>query len=240
MSQVRAGVVTTSHRSAPHHLIAAALIGGLAFLIGALTIVQSPGATLRASAAMVIGSSILAWLLGQAVHVVDLRPRMAEPAAAVPTTLDDRAEELASRDSVLPEQVKNALQNLGSPGALAHSPLCRMAVLADAHDTADLRALLVDVISELAVSPKPRDREAGRLLLDYYVKGVGSHEVVMERLHLSRPTFYRRLQRGFELVAAQLDGLNGFVAVVWPSDMAKQQLPNGAGVKPLRIRQAGI
>jgi len=36
---------------------------------------------------------------------------------------------------------------------------------------------------------------------------VGSHEVIAERLHLSRPTFYRRLQRGLTLVAERLDEL---------------------------------
>jgi hypothetical protein len=41
------------------------------------------------------------------------------------------------------------------------------------------------------------------------VKRVGSHEVVMERLHLSRPTFYRRLHRGLVLTAKRLDELNG-------------------------------
>ena len=66
------------------------------------------------------------------------------------------------------------------------------------------------MISELAASPQPRDAEAGRLLLDYYVKKVGSHEVIMERLHLSRPTFYRRLQRGFQLVAERLDEMSEF------------------------------
>jgi len=39
------------------------------------------------------------------------------------------------------------------------------------------------------------------------VKRVGSHEVIAERLHLSRPTFYRRLQRGLTLVAERLDEL---------------------------------
>jgi hypothetical protein len=70
------------------------------------------------------------------------------------------------------------------------------------------------VIAELAVAPGPRDAEAGRLLLDYYVKRVGSHEVIMERLHLSRPTFYRRLQRGFALVAERLDELSEFAQKV--------------------------
>jgi DNA invertase Pin-like site-specific DNA recombinase len=76
----------------------------------------------------------------------------------------------------------------------------------------------VDVIGELASSPSPRDAEAGKLLLDYYVKRVGSHEVIMERLHLSRPTFYRRLQRGFSLVAERLDELSEFAQRVPVND----------------------
>ena len=62
------------------------------------------------------------------------------------------------------------------------------------------------------------DRKAGKLLLDYYVKRVGSHEVIMERLHLSRPTFYRRLQRGFALVAERLDELSEFAQRVPVND----------------------
>lgn len=77
---------------------------------------------------------------------------------------------------------------------------------------AELRSLLVDVIRELAASRQPRDAEAGQLLLDYYVKRVGSHEVIAERLHLSRPTFYRRLQRGLGLVAERVDELSEFAA----------------------------
>ncbi len=72
----------------------------------------------------------------------------------------------------------------------------------------ELRALLIDVIGELAASSAPRDAEAGHLLLDYYVKKAGSHEVIMERLHLSRPTYYRRLHHGFEVVARRLDQLS--------------------------------
>jgi hypothetical protein len=45
------------------------------------------------------------------------------------------------------------------------------------------------------------------VLRDYYLKGVGSHAVVAERLHLSRPTFYRRLHSGLELVAERLGPL---------------------------------
>src|SRR5207237_5787115 len=82
------------------------------------------------------------------------------------------------------------------------NPLARLPALSKGDSAAvELRALLVDVIGELAASDSPRDAESGLLLLDYYVKRVGSHEVIMERLHMSRPTYYRRLHHGFELVA---------------------------------------
>ena len=74
--------------------------------------------------------------------------------------------------------------------------------------SSELRALLVDVIGELAASSAPRDAEAGHLLLDYYVRRVGSHEVIMERLHMSRPTYYRRLHHGYELVANRIDQIS--------------------------------
>ena len=117
--------------------------------------------------------------------------------------------------TVRPQLVRAALDDLGTPEALGRSPLGKLAGIAHGDSTAaDLRAALVDVISELAASSQPRDAEAGRLLLDYYVKKVGSHEVIMERLHLSRPTFYRRLQRGFSLVAERLDEMSEFAEKV--------------------------
>jgi len=69
-------------------------------------------------------------------------------------------------------------------------------------------SLLEMAICEIAASPCARDAQAGRLLLDYYIKRVGSHEVVMQRLYLSRPTFYRRLKHGLELVAERLEEVN--------------------------------
>jgi hypothetical protein len=47
---------------------------------------------------------------------------------------------------------------------------------------------------------------------------VGSHEVIMERLHLSRPTYYRRLHYGFELVANRFDKLSEFATRVPVTD----------------------
>lgn len=108
--------------------------------------------------------------------------------------------------------VKEALEHLNEPAQLSRSPLMAMRALAatDGERVAELRGLLYDLIRELAASASARDAEAGRLLLDYYVKRVGSHDVIAERLHLTRPTFYRRLQRGLVLVAERLDELGEF------------------------------
>ncbi len=231
LNQVHIGMVPTSHRRAPTRVrlpsirrinvgwVAAGLIGSIGIDIGALNTVHSPASIGRASGALVISSTILGWLLGQVVQVIEIRPRMVVSAGATSATPEARTVGPALA-ATLPEQIKSALQNLRFPAALAGSPLCHLITTAGGEGTvADLRARLIAAISELAASPRPRDQEAGRLLLDYYVKGVGSHEVVMERLHLSRPTFYRRLRRGLELVAEQLAGVN-CVPVVWPLDLA--------------------
>lgn len=115
---------------------------------------------------------------------------------------------------VSPAVVKEALDGLDDPAVLAGSPLARLSCISPDGTAAgpELRSLLIDVVRELAVAKAPRDAEAGRLLVDYYVKRVGSHEVIAERLHLSRPTFYRRLQRGLTLTAERLDELAEFTA----------------------------
>jgi hypothetical protein len=115
---------------------------------------------------------------------------------------------------VSPAAVKEVLEALDDPKALAASPLVRLACISaeGGAAVAELRGLLIDVARELAAAKAPRDAEAGQLLVDYYVKRVGSHEVIAERLHLSRPTFYRRLQRGLTLTAERLDELAEFAA----------------------------
>lgn len=116
---------------------------------------------------------------------------------------------------VSPAVVKEALDGLHDPAALAASPLIRLACIAGQGQAAgeELRALLIDVVRELAASHAPRDAEAGQLLVDYYVRRAGSHETIAERLHLSRPTFYRRLQRGLTLAAERVDELAEFAAL---------------------------
>ncbi len=169
----------------------------------------------------IVATTMMCWMMGRLLRA-GLPSAIVAPlnAAATPDTapVEVRQEVRWTRDpasTVRPQLVRAALDDLGTPEALGRSPLGRLPGIAHGESTAtDLRAALVDVISELASSSQPRDAEAGHLLLDYYVKRVGSHEVIMERLHLSRPTFYRRLQRGFSLVAERLDEMSEFAEKV--------------------------
>lgn len=153
-----------------------------------------------------VAAGMLTWMMGRVL-------RAGLPSAVIPAGLEEEhrsaLEERWTLDpdrAVRQQLVKTALDDLGTPEALGRSSLAKLPGLTKGGSAAtELRALLVDCIGELAASSSPRDAEAGRLLLDYYVKRVGSHEVIMERLHLSRPTYYRRLHHGFELVANRLD-----------------------------------
>jgi hypothetical protein len=71
-------------------------------------------------------------------------------------------------------------------------------------DPERLRSLLAGQIEELAVSDDARERDAGRLLRDYYLRRLGSQELVAGRLHLTRATFYRRLHLGWTLLGERL------------------------------------
>jgi hypothetical protein len=175
-------------------------------------------------AGVVLAATIVSWSIGRL-----LRAGMPDSAAAIAPLLEVVPDEAAAprevrwtRDpesTIRPQLVRAALDDLGTPEALGRSPLGQLpGVSRGGSAAADLRSVLVDVIGELATSSGPRDAEAGKLLLDYYVKRVGSHEVIMERLHLSRPTFYRRLQRGFALVAERLDELSEFAQRVPVND----------------------
>ncbi len=171
-------------------------------------------------AGTIVATTMMCWMMGRLLRA-GLPSAIVAPlnaAAPVSAPVEVRQEVRWTRDpasTVRPQLVRAALDDLGTPEALGRSPLGTLPGIAHGESTAaDLRAALVDVISELAASSQPRDAEAGRLLLDYYVKKVGSHEVIMERLHLSRPTFYRRLQRGFALVAERLDEMSEFAEKV--------------------------
>jgi len=163
-------------------------------------------------AAGFVVSALVGWLLGahgQFGKASVATPHRAPAAQVSPERWPQGPESLARQ--VL---LKSALENLADVEALRLSPLTLLPALSRSSNSgADLRDMLVDVVTELTASRAPRDREAGQLLFDYYVKRVGSHEVVMERLCLSRPTFYRRLQRGFERLAERLDTVNEFATL---------------------------
>jgi hypothetical protein len=132
------------------------------------------------------------WLLGT------IRPSRSGRAVAAHM---QRTHDIQRADGDAIEVVKFALVNLSDPEALSASPLASQGK----RDVSELQSLLHAAVDEIAKSPNSRDCESGRLLLDYYIKRVGSHGVVMERLYMSRPTFYRRLNRGLWLVARRMD-----------------------------------
>jgi hypothetical protein len=108
--------------------------------------------------------------------------------------------------------IKEALEALPDRRLLAASPLCRLPYLGrDGGDAvAELDELLKDAARELSTSTVLRDAQAGHLLVEYYIRRSGTHDQVAERLHMSRPAYYRRLQRGCELLADRLEKLAAF------------------------------
>jgi len=197
-----------------------AVIGG-AFALAYMGRIMIDGTVWGASlwSGAVLACIMLSWLMGRLLRAGLPAAMVAPLMPAMPIGVEIRNEIRWTRDpasTVRPQLVRAALDDLGTPEALGRSPLGVLPGVAQGSGSAaaNLRAVLVDVISELAASSQPRDAEAGRLLLDYYVKKVGSHEVIMERLHLSRPTFYRRLQRGFQLVAERIDEMSEFAGTV--------------------------
>jgi hypothetical protein len=102
--------------------------------------------------------------------------------------------------------LKRALEALQDPDARAALPLARALGVGGpaAAVAAELCQRLIRGIDQLSRSDDFRVGQAGRLLRYYYVQRVGSQGAVAERLHVSRPTFYRRLQDGLELLAQHL------------------------------------
>ncbi|HKW71697.1 MAG TPA: AAA family ATPase [Candidatus Dormibacteraeota bacterium] len=106
------------------------------------------------------------------------------------------------------EQVKSALELLHEPAAFGKSALMDTIGLSRDIEASRLGDVLAEVIRDLSNGPLSEASEAGRVLLDYYVNRVGSHEVVAERLHLSKRTFYRRLDRGLAILTERLSQLS--------------------------------
>jgi hypothetical protein len=165
---------------------------------------------------VIIAATTMGWMMGRLLR--SGLPTIVSPASPA-TEIPSGERWTPDPESTVRERlVRAALDDLGTPEALGRNPLARLPGLRGDSAATDLRAVLVDVIQELVLSTSPRDAEAGHLLLDYYVKKAGSHEVIMERLHLSRPTYYRRLHHGFELVANRVDKLSAFATRVPVND----------------------
>jgi hypothetical protein len=199
-------VAWSSRRQGKPSASLCAVIGGTyAFAYMADIALHPGGSAWGASlwAGTIIACTMLCWLLGRVLRA-GLPAALVEPFGPEPAPAPVVEKWTVDPINIEERQqlVHRALEDLGTPEALARSPLIRLPGVATA---ADLRALLADMITDLASATAPRDAEAGRLLLEYYVKKHGSHEVIAERLHLSRAVYYRRLHRGFELMALRLD-----------------------------------
>jgi tetratricopeptide (TPR) repeat protein len=109
---------------------------------------------------------------------------------------------LGSR-AVTVDHVKDALERMRS-GNVANAPLARLLGLDQDLGGVELGRLLAVQVELMANSATGREREAGQLLREYYLKRAGSQEVVAGRLHLTRATFYRRLHLGWALLGERL------------------------------------
>ncbi|WP_018352118.1 hypothetical protein [Longispora albida] len=127
-----------------------------------------------------------------------------------PAGLTTWLEDLSSRGIRLPvtdsvsrtaASVRQALERLHDPPALASSPLL---ALAGTGGVAALHAMLVDAVTTLALSPDRIDAEAGQTLMICYVEGDNRRrERIAEALHHSRATHFRRIQRGLTAIATR-------------------------------------
>jgi len=131
-----------------------------------------------------------------------------ESAAGRGSALEERlAREAMARlgsRTITTEHVKLALECMHRPAELREAALGRLLGMEPPGGADRLRALLSEQVTALAASADGREREAGQLLRDYYVRRVGSQELVADRLHLTRATFYRRLHLGWGLLAERL------------------------------------
>jgi hypothetical protein len=138
------------------------------------------------------------------------------PGGRTVATLPQAAAPPAHWPQISASTVKEALEALPDRVALAQVKLASLPYLGrEGGDRArEQDELLRDAARELAGSSDFRDAQSGLLLVDYYVKRNGTHEQIAERLHLSRPAYYRRLQRGCELLAERLESLAAFTETV--------------------------
>jgi len=94
--------------------------------------------------------------------------------------------------------VRQALNALHDPVALARSPLLATPSITSADD---LAATLRHGIEALAASSSRPDAQAGQAMVETYLRTDAERATAAQRLHLSRATYYRRLQHGVNRLA---------------------------------------
>ncbi len=123
----------------------------------------------------------------------------------VPAWLDrlclaGRYPEAGPNEQRIAAQVRQALRDIHNPARLSANPLLAWLDLTTAED---LRTSLLLAIQDLRSSDTPADADAGHVLADYYLSRRGGHEHVANKLHLSRSTYFRRLNHGIILLASR-------------------------------------
>ncbi|MBO4273751.1 hypothetical protein [Microbispora triticiradicis] len=101
----------------------------------------------------------------------------------------------------LAAQVRRALEQLHDAAALARSPL--LPLFGD-QGVGSLREWLHAAVEEMSAAAAPEEAEAGEILRRCYVRRRGGHTVIAHQMHLSRATYYRRLNRALTMLAERL------------------------------------
>src|SRR6059036_346908 len=185
-----AWIVFTSRKPGKPSASLCAVIGGAFATAYLAEVTLLPAGTVWGASlwlGTIIATTMLTWMMGRLLRA-GLPAAVIAPYEVFIKQAPEPERGTLDPDSAVREQlVRAALDDLGTPEALGRNPLAMLPGVTKGGSAAvELRAVLVEVIGELAGSAAPREAECGRVLQDYYVKRVGSHEVVMERLYLSR------------------------------------------------------
>ncbi len=106
-----------------------------------------------------------------------------------------------SASAIGTEQVREALRDFNSPVKLAGSPLAVGDDVAERSES--VRRLLTDAVAD-AFGDDPEERLLREALEQGYLKPGPTHELVAERLHLSRSAYFRRLRQAVRRVSDYL------------------------------------
>lgn len=182
-----------------------AALRAFAVVVPALFVVLHLVAT-SASAGAVVAAGVSGWLASYLVFP----GRQADD--------DDPGERSELVLGMRLEDVRDVLLWLDKPSRLAKSRLVGLPMLAGNRNrrAAELRELVVDIVRELAAFGDGGDAEAGKALLELYIRNAGSEDEVAQRLGVSRRTATRLVHRGLALVAGRLDELSEEPAAVAP------------------------